>query len=365
MVLKIFMGIIFIILFSIFFVNKYKNCFIDFVKTVAALCVFSLHTHIFTQVPVDKWFVKITYTPAWGGVWCFMILSSFLAEKSFMDNRYVFSLSGIGRYYKQKIMKIVMPTLSFIFLSCVLVFPTFITSLPELFWKFFTFRYIGAPGVDGIGATWYISTSLGFYLLVPLLSFLLNKMNDKKLYLILLFLILFSLGVIYRIYAIQTLFDWNKFVYCPLFANLDLFVGGMILAILSKDMHTNKILKKIALSLFLLLIFVNILIYVEQRIFLYQVVFPSLYLLFLGFGLMCFSDEKFTQKFNFPVEKLIRAFSSISFEFYLFHSLILHTLMPFFAEKNKYILHFEVLSMAFICTLLCSIGFHRIFFRRK
>lgn len=61
--------------------------------------------------------------------------------------------------------------------------------------------------------------------------------------------------------------------------------------------------------------------------------------------------------------RIIDAFAKISFEFYLFHSLILHLISPCLSITNNIsnISWLCFLIVMMIITYVCSIGYHRIF----
>jgi len=110
---------------------------------------------VFKEYP----FAFIFKIPAWAGCWIFFVLSGYLAAKGFVSNHYNLGLRGILYWYKMKIKKIYIPTLIFIVGVSILSYPEFlIKNNIELLYYFLSCTYYGAPGVDGIGVTWFVFT---------------------------------------------------------------------------------------------------------------------------------------------------------------------------------------------------------------
>ena len=260
-----------------------------------------------------------------------------------------------------------MPTFSFIFLCLVLVYPNYIIDNPIILLKFFTLSYNGNPGVDGVGATWYVFTLIQLNLLAPLFSYIAQKAAGSKFRISVLFVFLFALGFIFRFFAVKKQIDWYSMVYTPFFANIDLFFCGIclnqIIKLYANKRFCNVLMKDFSLFVLFVFILVNTIFY--GKTFFYQVFCPSIYLLIVGFCLYVFSDEKWILEYNHWLEKLILFFSSISFEFYLFHSLVLHTIFPAFGQHNAVVLYFLLSSVGFILSTICAIGFKRIFELKK
>ena len=326
--------------------------------------VFFLHTSIFTNskgILFDNKFVKLFQTPAWAGVWMFFILSGYLTGKSFCDKRYSYTFEGLCMFYKVKFKKIIIPTFSFIFICCVLVYPSFIKNNPMFLIKILTFTYNGGPGVDGIGATWYIFTLVQLYFIAPLLCFICEKLSKNIWWLGSSLILIIIMGLGYRLFCYRYGIDWYQFVYTPVYANFDLFFGGILCSFVSKKVFftCKSEIKKISLVILFCFIFINILTY--GMFFVYQYIYPSVYLLCLIFVFLSYSDEMLPYKNNNWFEFIINKFAGLSFEFYLFHSLILYVILPAFDVGNIYILHFKLLLIGGFLTLICSYGFHRIF----
>ena len=271
-------------------------------------------------------------------------------------------MKSVCKYYSNKFFKIIVPTFSFIFLCCVLVYPSFIKTNPIALFRFLTFSYNGNPGVSGFGATWYVFTLVPLYLLAPVFSFLAGKIAQKQWVLYCFSMCLLAAGFSYRFFAVRFGFDWYSVIYTPFYANIDLFFGGVLLSQIAQNSAKKlnaPIFKDISLFLLVAFILINSIFY--EKFFFYQVFCPSIYILLGGFALVSYSDESWSKKYDSIFEKTLAAFSSVTFEFYLFHSLVLSTILPAFSEKNVLRLHFELLAVGFVLSLICSVGFKRIF----
>lgn len=354
-------------LFAMWFAQNVKNSSLNFLRSIACVTVFMSHATIatmsFCQVPLfTDLYKKIFQSPAWGGVWVFFIIGGYLAGKSFSDGRYSFDCSGVLKYYKAKFFKIVVPTFAFIFVCCVFASPTFIKENPMALLKFFTFTYNGSPMNNAISVTWYVFTIVQLYLLAPLLSFVAIKAKKQQKNLIALSIFVFIAGLLYRFFAIKSGLNHENYVYKPFFANLDLFFGGVLLSQIVSVLPEKFMSAAFKdLSLFLLLVMLLINSFFNHMSFVYQVLFPSVYFLLVSFFLVSYSDEKWVTEYDSVFEQALAFFSSITFEFYLFHCLVLSSIYPVFLEKNALVLHLQLLLASFVITCICSVGFKRIF----
>lgn len=229
----------------------YKNTVdpINFLRTLSTLMVFGLHTYVFSSqrgfcYDNRTWFLQ---TPAWGGVWIFLLISGYLSGKGFYMKKYQMNFKGICSYYWGRFFKVALPTLIYIYMCCVLIQPDFIKNNPIFISKILTLSYDGNPSFDAIGSTWYVSTLMGLYLVAPFLflclQFLADKIKEykyKNLLWIILLIIIASLGLIARLYLLNQGVDWSSRVYVPFYMNLDIFICGMLLNFLC-DTVSNKL----------------------------------------------------------------------------------------------------------------------------
>lgn len=103
---------------------------INLLRVIACFMVIILHGFILIQdiLPSTLW-AHLLYTPAWGGVWIFVILAGFLAGKSFNDGKYAISKKGFFLYYKRKFFRLAPSYYFLVFITTVLVNINFLLSI--------------------------------------------------------------------------------------------------------------------------------------------------------------------------------------------------------------------------------------------
>lgn len=352
--------------------NEYKYNPISFLKVMACVCIFLLHTSIFNARASEFYnlysFTFLFKTPAWAGVWIFLTISGYLSGKGFFFGRYdCLSTKGILEYYWQRITKIYIPMFCFIFLCVILVYPNLLFENVEGIWtQIITFTYRGFPSIDGISATWYLFMLAWFYLAAPFISRLVMRINNHKI-INALFCLVFILGGAYRIAAFLKNIDWTSRVYTPVYANVDLFVCGLLFSYLQKEKTFSKIVKILYPLLLLLFVFANCYVYYlgdcgnSYCSALYRYIFPSVYLLLVIIYLDIFVTNKKYVIVKSRLLLFIEKFSSITFEFYLFHSLVLHVVSPYIYLESVFWHQIALIGISAFLTLFLSIGYHRIF----
>jgi peptidoglycan/LPS O-acetylase OafA/YrhL len=175
-------------------------------------------------------------TPAWGGVWIFFTLSGYLIGRGFLSGRYGLSKPGIIRFWLRRCLRI-MP-LYYLVYVVVLVF-AYPESLRLGDWQYllrmFTFTYNDTLPVNPIGATWFVSTLMQFYLLAPLLFLLVRPLLRRQSGTAIAIAVVLLVGAEVRYAPIIIFHDqatpfghWLPLIYTPIWANLDLFVVGML-----------------------------------------------------------------------------------------------------------------------------------------
>lgn len=277
-------------------------------------------------------------------------------------------MRSVARYYSNKFFKILVPTFCFLFLCYVFAYPLQVRDNPAALLSFLTLTYNGTGplALNGTGAAWYVFTLVHLYLLTPFFHIAAEKLSKKNVLLFCASAILLLLGLFYRYYAVKFDLDWYSKIYTPFYANIDLFFGGILIDRIARVKFKNQncvLLKDLSIFALLSLVCLNSLYY--GNMFIYQILCPSFYLLTLGAALIFFSDEKWTNDYSSFFEKALAAFAGITFEFYLFHSLIYDRILPAFKEQNVFLLHAKLLIVGFVLTTICAIGFNRIFARRK
>lgn len=257
----------------------------------------------------------------------------------------------------------------FVLVVTLLTNPSWIVSQPTMFIRILFFCYNGFPGFTGVGATWFISTIVQLYVLSPLFYFLISKLKVNKNFLIgfLLFIFILIFGLLERLLFKHFELDWNVFVYTFSLCNIDLFFGGFILNSITRNIEL-QISKKIlvALKIFSVVIlmsfvFYNSYIYTigkEFDIFLYQYIFPSIYLCIVAFYIILFDTESFKKRnIQSYSNNIIDFISHISFELYLIHSNIGKAFEIIFDSVSKFNFGFYLLYLFSILTTTIIIGY--------
>lgn len=352
--------------------GKFAPNAINVYRVIAALCVFVLHSVIFddynnhTLMPRYLFFL---YPSAWGGVFMFMVLGGYLAGKGFASGRYEMSVKGVLTYYKKRAFRILIPTWAYLLLVFVFIYPTVFTVdwkqlLPLIF-----FYFNGYNSLDGVGNLWYIYTAVHLYLLSPFLHLLLvqcKRLGKWFMWGLLGFVVLaglgFRLGMEQYVLTLDSSkhhYVWYNFIYTPFWGNLDLWISGMILNYIDRSKNRRPLWVRI-LSVALL---VAVLLVSAWYSYLNHAGFswyrsPTCYLIACVFYLETF-DREGGAKGNTIVDK----FASITFEVYLFHSIIFSRirimLLPL--ALPSWAAHCIMLGLGFVLTVLFSIAFKVLF----
>ena len=349
---------------------------INILKVIAAFMVFMLHSTIFEPdlliLLASNKFAFIFVPSAWAGVWIFFIVGGYLAGKGFSLGRYQLSKEGIKKYYIQRLKKVVIPTMLFIIICVLLIYPDFVIYTPNILLKYILFSYNGTPGVDGIGATWYVSQLIFFYLISPGLAFLAHKfLKGKKLMVGIFIGIMVILGFLYRLFGYYIDLDWYTNIYTPWYGNIDLFVSGFLLAYIDRKSE-SRVVNMFSVLLLFIIIFVNCFFYRrmlfgDSQATIYNLYFfQSIYLIGTLFYLYSFSnaDMKMDQENNNIFLRIINKFSTISFEFYLLHSLVLHLWASFiqtYIDVTTILGHIEYMFIIAIIAIFLSILLKQLF----
>ncbi len=345
---------------------------IDLLRCYALLNVVILHAYIACKDNLGFSFSKtwqfVLKTPAWAGVWIFMIISGFLAEERLQN---ITEKRRPGKeillYYADKIVKILIPTYIFISIIYILVFPK-MPSLKILI-EFFTLMFRGIGAEIGIGATWFVFTLMWLYLLAPFFSYFINYIMNRSLnpkYSIYeLFFCVFLLGLMYRSFGDYFGFDWYRWLYVSPIANIDLFFGGMLInKIRYIDFEKSSIPNLMKWILLLIVTLACSLTYYYGELnfvkltnivmlFLYKIIFPSIYLIII-FIILNSNDEDTKQ-----LEKIFKYSSNVAgytFQFYLWHSIIQHNIASVIPLRG-FLGYFLVVIISLIVTAYISILF--------
>ena len=344
----------------------------NFLRGIALLCVLGLHTvcvigAVYPEIP-HSWLFN---TPAWLAMWMFFFLSGYLLGKGFYNNKYKTDISGIKMFYLSRLIRILPMYLFFLFIIFLFYDPVFFITHPKTVLHLLTFTYNGKPGIAGVGATWFISTIVQLYFIAPLfykfIGIRLKHLQWKPIF----FLILLGLG--YRLMFYYVNLDYYKYCFTFSLANLDLFLGGMLLNSVTMNSRENN-LKKYLRPLSLISLFVLIFMYMYPSIHIshveYFYYYPTLTLISLILIVYSFDvplNSVHIVKIFAPFKYLINFIEYlgiISFTFYLYHSNILEIFMKIFkapalanAYTTNHLYIFTFLGM-FVTTFILSVALH-------
>ncbi len=337
---------------------------VNFLKVTATLMVFvqhmqSIKTKAMFDIRINDHLVGFLFrSPAWAGVWIFFIISGYLAGKGFASGRYSFSLKDIGKYYKNRILKIWLPSFVFVVTEMFIEHTSELRNHPELIKKMILCVFNGQGGYSGMGHTWYIFIIMWLYLAAPLIAFILHQINkhfpdDNKIWLIpnlVLFVFVVLAGFFYRQYARKHGFSWYEKIYTSPFANCDLFISGLILSfILSRIKTIKKYIsipaKIVSFAALISFIVLNEYCYLladakKFKLGIYQYIFPTIYIFVVLFFL---TAHDITSKKKSPLSfytvlrhplRLTDAFAAVSFYAYLFHMSVANHLHVIFKNEG-------------------------------
>lgn len=291
----------------------------------------------------------------------FLIISGLLASYGYEENRYLLTKQSIKKYYKGRIVKVLLPT--WIFLTLVFIFNMREATLKwDVIIRMLTCTYNGGfTGVKGAGATWYVFMLMWLYLLTPLFVKWLRKYEidhsgkEFNAYLRLLVSVI-GIGLIYRIVGFIMHWDLYNWLYANVLACLDLYVAGMIGIKLIKFFPFEKWLwlvkwRSIVLFAFLLM---NISFIGKGIVPLYNAFYcyisPSLYILFTVLIVMLYSvGEKNTKIPEGLFGRFCNIICPFSFAFYLWHTSLLGAVAEsFYWVSNVYVHYIVMLILGFV-----------------
>lgn len=345
--------------------------YIDKLRIAATVMVFSLHSLLFTgkNFPMQDILGEnggyfIFFTPAWGAVWIFFVMSGYLAGIGFCKNKYELSIQGIKKYYWKKVKRIYIPTILYIAFCTVMIKPDFLSD-NDVILKIITCTYAGTPGFNGPGATWFVFTLMWLYFISPLIAWVLTKIPAKQIVLFFVFILL--LGIANRLNWYINEWAWVD-LYTYALCNLDLFTCGFFVAYMEdkNKIQQNNYFRYGLVGLFIFFIMVNnYMIAYEKYIAVYQYIFPSLYLIFACLYLYCFrvnfSICRNSEIKNTFIKKIAKRFATISFEFYLFHSMIFDRLAKHIGGHTASEQYLKFFMVSFVITYIFSVGWHKAF----
>lgn len=350
---------------------KLNGTALNFLRVFAAALVFFCHSTIVAGESFGlelQGLFKLINTPAWGGVWIFLIIGGFLAAYGFDNHKYSLDKAGVQKYYKGRFFKVLLPTWIFISLMYIFNMEDAQLTIPEVL-RYLTCTFNGstATGVARIGATWYVFIIVWLYLLMPLLLKGLywyeerNKGNEYHSYLKLI-VILLVFGIFYRLGGV---FLWHhigysiyyNWFYANVTGTLDLFLIGMIgerIMNFLPEISDDKI-KRCRKWAFWAVIIVAILFtgnYRGQRT-IYLFFAPSLFAFSTVFMIVTYSYKVDRVKSCFDDTRIGTIFNILApyaFMFYLWHSVLLGYVADKFNVINVGVHYIVMLSIGGIIT---------------
>ncbi len=362
--------------------NSIKKNLVDpvaFIRSSAAITIFVLHTHIFSNmhgyvINEGNWFMK---TAAHGAVWTFFFLSGYFNIRGFLgrEPKYSLDLHGLKEFYIKRFIKVLFPVWCFYLIALTISEPAFLHIYPETIWRLLTFTYSGEPGCTSIAATWYVSTLAGLYLLTPLFAWICRKLERSKgcVLVIAVSFIVVLLGFIERFFLLLNAADWTQGVFVPVYCNLDVYFCGGVAYLIARKI---KLPLSAAVSYALSIIVYTLLLILHSRIYylgdidgkyiiLHGYIMPSVYILVLS--VVCIFIQNAGYQYM-PVDcrtvrrnpfRLIDAFSLISFQFYLVHSMVLFHLSSYVTGADGAIYNRKMILYGFCISVPLSILFKR------
>ncbi len=315
---------------------KLNSTIVNFFKIFATLMVFFCHSVICASESFQTHgLIYLFNTPAWGGVWTFLIISGLLASLGFSTGKYQLAKDSVKKYYRGRFIKVLLPT--WIFLTLVFIFNMRDSTLKwDVIIRILTCTYNGGfTGIKGAGATWYVFMLMWLYLLTPMFVLWLQKYEVKhrgkefKAYLKLLGCVML-IGLSYRIGGYFLHLDLYNWLYANVIACLDLYVAGMIGERMIKYFPREKLvwlvkIRSILLFNFIMmnLAFIGINAFKMLNLF-YRYISPTLYITFIIILVLLYSDyTKKSKFFEGAFGKVCNIICPFSFAFYLWHSSLL------------------------------------------
>ncbi len=310
--------------------------------------------------------VRFIRTPAWGGVWMFLAIGGFLAAYGFSQHKYSLDKGGILKYYRGRIIKVLIPT--WIFLSLVYIFnmqESHVRWTAILQWL--TCTYNGSEaGIAGVGASWYVFIIMWLYFLAPAMMKVLYKFEVRfagrefKRYSQLL-AFLCSVGIIFRLGGVFLNFYVDKSIYYNWFyANVTGTIGLFLIGMIGERMlHympelDERLLRRYCQFAVFGLVLITCMFIGNFKYLstLYKITGPCMFALSSVFLVMCFSyrtrEEIPQDKGKLPT--ICNAVAPYTFMFYLWHSLLLSYIAEKISISSIYQHYFMMLLIGGIVT---------------
>lgn len=267
-------------------------------------------------------------------------------------------------YAWNRIAKILIPT--WVFVSMAYIFYFREEPLQYGYLLLMALCLFNGPGlnVNGIGASWYVFMCMWLYFLTPYFCRYINDYTDRHKEaefkaLAKLLMLVCAVGAGLRLCIFFLKLDWYNWAYANPVACADMFIAGVIACKMTSylpaiDTAKLKLCKRIAIALF---VFSGIVFTVKYPnihgliSYGYAYLGASWYLLLTTAILLLYSynDTSGAKRFNWWV-RLCNTICPYTFTFYLWHSLILMSMVPKFTIDNHFLQYLSVMATAFVLT---------------
>lgn len=340
-------------------------------------CISVIFFHSFVSIDIIKtnyffWFPFLL--DGSGAVLIFFILSGYLMTKLFVIKKYDWTKNGLKKYYLARFNRI-FPLYWFVCIfGAVFIGTTFLRprGLLDLA-KFFTFtqyfwdsKDIAMANYNWLSIAWSLVVEVQFYLLVPIISFVLIKFKSKIFYT---FISLIILLLLYK----NNLIEFGTQVFGYKFGRnvipyLPFFVSGGLVAILLQFEKIRALIQKFTFSLPLLLI---TLFFVPAFNKAFSIVgfndFTNLfYIIVTGLIIALFESFNFNKKpsgWNYNIQdllnpkKIFEILGHLSFSAYLWHLSIIYSVGGawVYSDYKNYISEPTFILLRFFFTLFLII----------
>ena len=347
-------------------------------RVLAAMLVFILHARPYVEGIdlVTHPLMFLTFMPAWGGVWIFILISGYLMGQGFDSGRYQICVDNCVKgkkildFYYKRFLRIA----PLYYLFCIF-FELFsgrvIAENPWNLLRILTFTYNGADGTPGISHLWYVSLIMQLYLMAPFIYLLIRKITSFKVN-VGVYVIMLIIGLVTRIILAECEADWHRWIYSFVFCNLDIFVCGMLLAkskvlagIDQKKGSIKKFCRGVSVILMIVLILYNCYNYAEgSKVFdwyVYQNILPTFYILLSSLLIFLFSTEPKRVNKNYWISRIIDWFASYTFAFYILHAGVLEYVKRMIGDAAWYygrsmkIQYVLFIGISFVITTLLAV----------
>lgn len=356
-------------------------------RGLACICVVLSHITVrASQVKAYPWLLWPFFLDAGAAVWIFFILSGYLMTKLFQTKKYNWSFAGIKKYFTARFFRIVPLYWFIVFIGSVFAQPSIIriSELPKLL-SIFTFTQYFITKVDfvyndikWIGPAWSLVAEVQYYLIAPIVAYLMLKVKP-------IWTILVTMFVIYLLTSTRLLgsvvnLDDLKF-FRSVLPMLQFFLGGSLVVVLLNNEKVREFMKKLTflLPVFLVSLFIVPVLDQFKPIFVYGDI--KMYFIILNTAAVIALFESFNYE-NKPAvwdsslksllnpKKYLEKLGHLSYGIYLWHSLVIASFLsawdysqaaylPFKIGQNGFIA-FRFVVVVLVTFVISYITFHTI-----